>query len=95
MEFEWDTNKNEVNIKKHGISFEEAQLVFDDPLNLSKLEKEYDFFEERWITIGTTTDKKIIVVAHLYFIDNREEVIRIISARRPTTKERKYYETYE
>lgn len=95
MRFEWDDQKNKENIKRHGIPFEEAQEVFFDPLHLSKLDKRFSYFEERWITVGSTSQERIVVVANLFFIDEGEEVIRIISARRATPKERKQYETYE
>ena len=93
MRFEWDSKKNEINIKKHGISFEEAKLVFDDPLHLAILDKRFNYFEERWITVGNISTKKIVVVAHMYFDDHEEEVIRIISARIATASERRQYES--
>lgn len=93
MRFEWDSKKNEINIKKHGISFEEAKLVFDDPLHLAILDKRFNYFEERWITVGKITTEKIVVVAHIYFDNEGEEVIRIISARIATSSERRQYES--
>ena len=95
MIFEWDDRKNKENIKKHGVSFEQAQEVFHDPLHLSKLDKIFSYFEERWITIGSTSEGEILIVANLLFNTEGEEVIRIISARRATSRERKQYETYE
>jgi uncharacterized protein len=94
MRFEWDEAKNKSNINDHGISFEAAREVFADPLHLSIIDERFDYFEERWITVGTTKEKTIVVVAHLYFTDEAEEIIRIISAREATSKERKQYETY-
>jgi uncharacterized DUF497 family protein len=94
MRFTWDEMKNKINIKDHGISFETAREVFLDPLHLSILDERFDFFEERWITVGTAQNRAVVVVAHLYFTDDAEEVIRIISAREATSKERKQYETY-
>jgi uncharacterized DUF497 family protein len=67
MIFEWDEKKNSINQSKHGISFEEAQEVFEDPLQISKLDKRFNHFEERWITIGATREGAIVVVAHLYY----------------------------
>lgn len=93
MRFEWDDKKNEVNIKKHGISFEEAKLVFDDPLHLAILDKRFNYFEERWITVGKVTDGKIVVVAHIFFDNDGEEVIQIISARIASPSERRQYES--
>lgn len=92
MRFEWDHSKNNSNRCKHGVSFEEAREVFDDPLHLSVLDFRFNYFEERWITIGETKNRRLLVVANLYFDDQGEEVIRIISAREATSNERKQYE---
>ena len=92
MKFEWDDNKNILNIKKHGISFEEASEVFNDPLHIAILDERFNYFEERWITIGQTMKHKIVVAANLYFNDNGEEIIRLISARPATSSERRQYE---
>jgi uncharacterized DUF497 family protein len=54
MQFEWDENKNKLNQQKQGVAFEEAQKVFDDPLQISKLDHRFSYFEERWINIGST-----------------------------------------
>ena len=94
MRFEWDEAKNTRNIRDHGISFETAREIFADPLHLSILDERFDYFEERWITVGATRKQTVVVVAHLYFTDEAEEIIRIISAREATSKERKQYETY-
>ena len=93
--FEWDSNKNKANIAKHGLSFKKAQEVFDDPLHLSILDERFSYFEERWITIGALENGDIVIVAHLYFFEEQEEKMRIISAREATPKERKQYETIE
>ncbi len=95
MFFDWDSNKNLTNIEKHGISFEQAQEIFLDPLHLSILDERFSDFEERWITIGATESAEVIVVAHLYFVEEPEERIRIISARLATPRERRQYEKIE
>ena len=95
MIFDWDSNKNSENIEKHGIEFEQAQEVFVDPLHLSILDKRFSYFEERWITMGTTATGKVIVVAHQYFVEEPEERIRPISARNATPIERRQYEKIE
>ena len=92
MKFEWDDTKNITNQEKHGVSFEEAIEVFDDALQISKLDRRFNYFEERWITIGTTKKEHILVVANLFFSDEGEEIIRIISARKANNSERKTYE---
>jgi len=92
MQFEWDDRKDRINREKHRISFSEAKEVFDDPLHISKLDFRFNYLEERWITLGSTKNGKIVVVAHLFFTEEGEEVIRIISARRASQKERSFYE---
>ena len=90
--FDWDSNKNLTNIEKHGISFEQAQEIFLDPLHLSILDERFSDFEERWITMGATEKGEVIVVAHLYLVEEPEERIRKISARPATPRERRQYE---
>ncbi len=95
MKVEWDKNKNSANIKKHGVSFKEAAEVLDDPFHISLLDTRFDYFEERWITIGAAKNGKIIVVGHLYRLTESEEAVRIITARKATNKERIQYEKIE
>ena len=90
MRFEWNEQRDQRNTAKHGISFEEARGVFEDPLHVSLLDHRFNYFEERWIAISG--DKGIVVAAHLYFDDDDEEVVRIISARRATKQEVVQYE---
>jgi uncharacterized DUF497 family protein len=92
MKYEWNEEKNKLNQQKHGISFEEAKEVFDDALQISKLDKRFSYFEERWITIGSTSKYKVLVVANLFFTDDGEEIIRIINARKANKQERQSYE---
>jgi hypothetical protein len=92
MRFDWDEEKNQSNRRKHGIGFEEAQTVFDDPLAVSIADREHSIAEERWLTTGVSSEGRLLVVAHTYLVLNGEELIRIISARRPTTHERRSYE---
>ena len=86
--------KNDLNIQNHHVSCEEAKEVFLDPMHISKLDHRFDYFEERWITLGTTTKDKILVVANMFFDENGEEIIRIISARKANQKERIFYEQH-
>jgi len=92
MQFEWDKNKNQLNQQKHSVAFEEAQKIFDDPLQISKFDHRFSYFEERWITIGATQTGHIFVIANLFFTDDGEEIIRIISALHANQKERGNYE---
>lgn len=94
MEFDWDDEKNEANIAKHGVSFELASYVFDDPLHRS-VRDPYEY-EERWRTIGVVQSFVTILVVHtITEIADEEELIRIISARLATPHERKTYEESE
>ncbi|HED6241754.1 TPA: BrnT family toxin [Enterobacter sichuanensis] len=90
-EFEWDTNKAKSNLIKHGIRFEEAVLVFDDPYHLS-LQNRHENGEFRWQTIGLVHGLIVIMVAHTVRFESGDEVIRIISARKADRKERSRYE---
>jgi uncharacterized DUF497 family protein len=90
--FEWDEKKAEINCRKHGIQFEEAALVFDDPLSISEQDR-IENGEKRWRTIGLAGGCLLLLVAHtVQFEDGDMEVIRIISARRVNRKERRDYE---
>jgi uncharacterized DUF497 family protein len=89
---EWDEQKNRTNRAKHGVSFETAQLVFEDPQALS-IRDRHDNGEERWQTIGLAGGLVILLVAHTWRDDETcEEVVRIISARKATSIERRMYE---
>jgi len=92
MKYEWNEEKNKLNQDKHRISFEEAKEVFEDALQISKLDHRFSYFEERWITLGSTSKHKVLVVANLFFTDDGEEIIRIISARKANKQERNNYE---
>ncbi len=93
MKFEWDAAKNVANFDKHNISFDDAKEIFDDPLHLSILDTRFNYFEERWVSIGAIRNRKLVVVANLFFDDDGEEVIRIISAREATIHEQIQYES--
>ena len=90
VRFEWDHAKNASNKTKHGVDFETAQLVFDDPFCITFVDRIIDE-EERWHAIGTVEDVVILVVVHTYSGEGSEEVVRIISARLATRGERKIY----
>lgn len=94
LKVEWSNEKNNLNIQKHQISFDEAKEVFLDPMHISKLDHRFEYFEERWITLGVTTKDNIIVVANMFFDENGKEIIRIISARKANPKERIFYEQH-
>ena len=94
MKFEWSEEKSKLNVEKHQVSFDEAKEVFLDPMHISKLDHRFDYFEERWITLGASTQDKVLVVANMFFDENGEEIIRIISARKANQKERIFYEQH-
>jgi len=89
MQFEWDPNKAAENLKNHGISFDEASSVFGDPLATTIDDPDHSTDEFRFLTMGYTKSQRLIVVSHT----EREGSIRIISAREPTPRERKQYES--
>lgn len=89
VKFEWDENKNQANIKKHGISFEEAVTVFKDNSALILNDEIHSTDEDRFIIIGFSYKLNILVVCHCY--RQNETVIRIISARKSTKTERNVY----
>jgi len=91
MRFEWNEAKNRRNRIKHKISFETAKMVFEDPYALSLQDRFVDD-EERWQTLGNVGGNIVVLVAHTYSEAHGEEVIRIISARKATSTERKAYE---
>ena len=88
MKFEWDPRKAEINLRKHGVSFDEAGSVFLDRLALSGPDPEHSVGESRHITFGISRLGRPLAVAHTY----RLGAIRIIMARRITRGERKIYE---
>lgn len=90
VEFEWDPSKNRSNIVKHGIDFETAKLLFDDPHHLAFLDRVTDG-EERWLAIGAISGIAVVVVVHTYRLRHGEEIIRMISARQASKNERKLY----
>lgn len=87
--FEWDLKKAKTNLGKHGVSFEEASTAFKDTLSLSIDDPLHSSDEKRLVLIGMSYNNRILVVVHTERGDN----IRIISARKATKKERKYYES--
>ena len=92
MIFEWNEDKNKVNQRKHGIDFDTAKLVFNDPLQIS-IQDRHKQGEERWQTMGNVEGVMILLVAHTIADTKDDETIRIISARKATKRERKYYES--
>jgi len=89
MRIIWDENKNQENIKKHHVSFEEAETVFYDPNGKLIDDPDHSDNEDRFIILGLSKMLKLLVVCHCY--KENDETIRIITARKATKKEVKYY----
>ena len=88
LEFEWDEDKAKGNLKKHGVSFEEASSIFGDPLALTIPDPLHSEEEDRFITLGESHRRRLLVVVST----DRGDKVRIISARVATRRERKDYE---
>ncbi len=88
MKFEWDTEKADLNLRKHKVSFEEAVTIFYDPLAATFDDPDHSFGEFRYVTIGFSSRNRLLVVFHT----ETERGMRIISARSATAHERKRHE---
>ncbi len=89
MRFEWDPDKAESNLKKHGVSFEEAMTVFFDPLSATFGDPDHSLDERRFVTIGYSSQHRLTVVCHT----ERRGSVRLISARWATKREKKRHES--
>jgi uncharacterized DUF497 family protein len=88
LEFEWEPVKAKLNLKEHGVSFDEATTIFRDTLSITIADPDHSDYEDRFIDIGMSHRRQLLVVAYT----ERKDKIRIISARRATRAERKNYE---
>ena len=91
MKFSWDPKKAAANLKKHGVSFEEASTVFHDTLSVTGSDPDHSGQERRFVTFGNSSQDRLLVVAHT----DEGETIRMISARLVTRQERRIYEEGE
>lgn len=89
IQFVWDEDKAKANVRKHGVSFEEASSVFADENARLKHDPEHSDEEDRFIILGFSSTLRILVVCHVY--RQGDQVIRLISARKATRNERKQY----
>lgn len=89
MAFEWDPSKATQNVLKHQVTFEEAATIFDDPLYIMLLDEEHTVAEDRYLSIGMSHLGRVLLVAHA----DRDDHIRIISARKATKNEQRFYTT--
>ena len=90
MIFEWDENKNRINQRKHGISFEDVKSVFGDEYAILFDDPDHSEFEDRFLIIGMSNVKGVCIVSNCY--RNADETIRIISARKATRTEQSFYD---
>ena len=88
LTFEWDDKKAAANLRKHGVSFEEAASAFGDPLSLTIPDPEHSEAEERCVLLGMTERRRLVVVVHT----EQADTVRLMSARLPTPAERRDYE---
>ena len=88
VEFEWDVEKAARNLAKHAVAFHEAATVFGDPLALTYFDPDHSESEDRFLTFGNSSQRRLLVVSHT----DRGNSTRIMSARRATRRERKLYE---
>jgi len=88
VEFEWDPEKAAANIRRRRVSFNEAATVLEDPLSTTFPDEAHSEGEMRFVTVGVSQRGRLLVVAHT----ERNDTIRIISARRATRREREFYE---
>jgi hypothetical protein len=88
MKFEWDENKATANLSKHGVSFEEAKTIFDDPLYVDFYDPDRSYEEDRYIIVGESSQSRLLIVSYT----ERGDTIRLISAREVTRAEREAYE---
>jgi hypothetical protein len=86
--FDWNPKKARGNLRKHQVDFEEASTIFEDPLFITFLDEEHSGDEERYITLGLSNKNHLLMVAHA----ERNDTIRIISARKATANEEKFYQ---
>jgi len=91
LTFEWDEGKSKENLRKHGVAFEEAKTVFNDPFTITITDPDHSNEEERYLDIGFSSKEKLLVV----WYSERGENMRIIGCRRATPSERKIYEEKE
>ena len=90
LRFVWDERKNAINKRKHGVSFEEGQTVFSDDNALLMHDPDHSEDEDRFVLLGMSAIARLLVVCHCY--REASDIIRIVSARKPTRKEQLQYE---
>lgn len=87
--FEWDSDKEKLNVEKHGVTFEEAESVFYDEQAIQFYDDEHSEWEDRFLILGLSAKLKLLLVCHCF--REKDSVIRIISARKATKAESRHY----
>lgn len=90
MQFEWNEKKAARNLQKHGVAFDEAQAVFEDPLFVDYYDSDHSTDEHRYLIVGESQQGRLLIVSYT----EHDEVTRLISAREVTPKERNFYEEF-
>jgi len=88
MEFKWNRDKAKANLSKHGVSFDEAKTVFEDPLYIDFYDPDHSDDEDRYIIVGQSHQRRLLIVSYT----ERGNLIRLISAREATRMEKNAYE---
>lgn len=92
-EFDWDDAKAEANERKHNVAFMEAMSVFADPLTMTQYDDGHSEDEERWVSLGHSTRGRLLVVVHTFAVFGQNSaLVRLISARQASVRERQQYE---
>ena len=91
MQFEWNPDKGDLNLKKHGVSFNEASTVFNDLLSVTFPDPDHSYGKERYVIIRLSHTHRLLIVSHT----DRTDRVRLISAREASQHERRFYETGE
>ena len=90
MKFEWDSSKSSANVKKHGVSFAEAQTVFYDDFAVQFFDQEHSSSEDRLLLLGMSSEARLLLICHCE--RDAGEVVQLISARKATKRERAFYQ---
>lgn len=93
VEFDWHPGKAASNLRAHSIAFPQAATVFRDPLARSMPDEDHSDVEDRWVTIGQTEHGRLLVVVHTFRQSGEQSLVRLISARDATRRERRIYES--
>ena len=92
MRYTWDEDKASENLRKHRVTFEEAETVFDDPLSTTYADPDHSIAERRYLEMGYSNHGRLLIVSYMQYTEDEDKYTRIISARTATRGERRRYE---